>query len=368
MMKIQELYYYTSSNTMLFILTKGNIFATNLKYMNDGEEYTNGLAELRMVLNEKYKASAEISEATLEAAILQQPKSYSISFSRERDLLSQWSMYAKESGVSLRMDFTRDDGNDKYMLSLNGTKEEKKFVNGFPRQVYYLTKHVMSESEYRKVCKKIFRDIEKGNTEVPVKMLDDISDGIDTVWRLLAPYVKRKEFFQEAEYRIVFALNSIEKGAGGSGSKEPGIRIDYRVQNSVLKPYLDVTRENGWPVKEIMIGPGFNQRTVFDSVRHFLDNADILVPDYSEKEFKENGLFFLNNLDKVNSLNKKQKLKELWKKKLRPGMSKSGLVESFNQFIDEQKESLWKQKRLLKHVYMSPKGIILSMSDTPYIY
>ena len=142
-------------------------------------------------------------------------------------------------------------------------------------------------------------------------MLDDINDGIDTVWRLLAPYVKRKDFFQEAEYRIVFALNSIEKGVGGSGSKEPGIRIGYRVQNSVLKPYLDVTREDGWPVKEIMVGPGFNQRTVFDSVRHFLDNADIRVPDYSEDEFKENGLFFLKNLDKVNSLDGEKKLKEL---------------------------------------------------------
>lgn len=47
----KELYYYTSTDTMRFILTKGDIFATNLKYMNDGEEYTNGLTELRAVLN-----------------------------------------------------------------------------------------------------------------------------------------------------------------------------------------------------------------------------------------------------------------------------------------------------------------------------
>ena len=73
MMKTEELYYYTSSDTMRFILTKGNIFATNLKYMNDGEEYTNGLAELRMVLNDRYKDSdsAEINEITLKTAILQ---------------------------------------------------------------------------------------------------------------------------------------------------------------------------------------------------------------------------------------------------------------------------------------------------------
>ena len=220
-MKTEELYYYTSSDTMRFILTKGDIFATNLKYMNDGEEYTNGLTELRMVLNDRYKDSAEISEVDLEMAVLQQPKSYSISFSSERDLLSQWSMYAKESGVSLRMDFSRDDGTNKYKLPLN-EKDLTKTVNGFPRQVYYLTKHVMRESEYAEVCEKIFQDIKEEKTEVPVKMLDDINDGIDMVWRLLAPYVKRKEFFQEAEYRIVFALNSIEKGVGGSGGEWSG--------------------------------------------------------------------------------------------------------------------------------------------------
>ena len=41
-----ELYYYTSTDTMRYILEKGDIFATNIRYMNDSEEYTNGLEEL----------------------------------------------------------------------------------------------------------------------------------------------------------------------------------------------------------------------------------------------------------------------------------------------------------------------------------
>ena len=49
-----ELYYYTSTDTMRYILEKGDIFATNIRYMNDSEEYTNGLEELfRLAGNEE---------------------------------------------------------------------------------------------------------------------------------------------------------------------------------------------------------------------------------------------------------------------------------------------------------------------------
>ncbi len=48
------LYYYTSVETMRFILENANIYATNLKYMNDAEEYSNGLKELRYVNNSNF--------------------------------------------------------------------------------------------------------------------------------------------------------------------------------------------------------------------------------------------------------------------------------------------------------------------------
>ena len=41
-----ELFYYTSTDTMSKILMNGNIYATNIRYMNDSEEYINGLKEI----------------------------------------------------------------------------------------------------------------------------------------------------------------------------------------------------------------------------------------------------------------------------------------------------------------------------------
>ncbi len=361
----KELYYYTSSDTMRYILTKGDIYATNLKYMNDGEEYINGLTELREVLNEEYKGSAEISKEVFEDAVKQQPNIYSISFSRERDLLSQWSMYAKESGVSIRMDFSDDIGKVRYEIPQNDSNDKKNVENPGPHKVYYLTKHAMTKNEYDKTCRQIISDVKKEKTVVPVKMLGDIQDGISGIWQLLAPYVKRKEFFQEAEYRMTFALNSLEAGAAGSTSS---IRVDYRVQNSVLKPYLDITRETGWPVKEIMIGPGFNQKTVYDSVKHFLDNSKIMLFDYSAEKVKENGLFFLKCLDKDNRLSGATELVSKWKKEHIRNMRNTEVVQLFNQFIKSNRKWLGRQGDLLEDVYMSRGGIILSISEIPYIY
>lgn len=45
-----NLYYYTSTDTMRYILGNGDIYATNIRYMNDSEEYTNGLNEIKVLM------------------------------------------------------------------------------------------------------------------------------------------------------------------------------------------------------------------------------------------------------------------------------------------------------------------------------
>lgn len=80
----------------------------------------------------------------------QQPKIYSISFSRERDLLSQWSMYAKESGVSIRMDFSEDDEKTLYEIPLNNSDKRHEVSNPGPHKVYYLTRHVSGKKNTTK--------------------------------------------------------------------------------------------------------------------------------------------------------------------------------------------------------------------------
>lgn len=46
----KKMYYYTSTETMQKILQNGNIWATNLAYMNDERKISNGLDEIRSIL------------------------------------------------------------------------------------------------------------------------------------------------------------------------------------------------------------------------------------------------------------------------------------------------------------------------------
>ena len=57
-----ELYYYTSTDTMRYILKGGDIYATNIRYMNDSEEYTNGLNEIKL-LAENEELQEELKRA-----------------------------------------------------------------------------------------------------------------------------------------------------------------------------------------------------------------------------------------------------------------------------------------------------------------
>lgn len=276
----------------------------------------------------------------------------------------------------MRMDFAGGKGTGEYVVPLNDPGSEKQIFTEqdqesykVPHKVYYLTKHVMNKDEYQKVCEEIISDISLKNTIVPVDLLKDIQDGIDAIWRLMAPYVKRKEFFQEAEYRMIFPLNSIATGPSATSGNGPSdVRVDYRVQDSVLKPYLDITRKDGWPVKEIMVGPGFNQKTVYDSLVHFLDNASIQIPSYSTEEIKQNGLFFLQKLDEGSGRNGKNRLESQWEELIGNHVKEEDIVNSFNCFVSEKTKRSQRQRKLLENVYMSRNGIILSVSDTPYIY
>ena len=103
------MYYYASTDTMCKILQNGNMFATNLNYMNDAQEYVNGLKEIRkLCLNESFVRSIYpedtddgITDRMIEAhrnemteeklgEYMETNTRYSISFCKDGDLLSQW--------------------------------------------------------------------------------------------------------------------------------------------------------------------------------------------------------------------------------------------------------------------------------------
>lgn len=392
-----EMYYYTSTDTMCKILQNGNMFATNLNYMNDAQEYVNGLKEIRnlcldkdFVRNEYPENIDGVTNRMIEALknemteenlseYMKTNTRYSISFCKDGDLLSQWTTYARESGVSIQMFFEKDrEICFKFYNAAPGAEETPKIkCFAHPREILYLTKG--RGDDYKDIGGKVLhRMFPEGYQE------GDTDTKLSETWKENSVYIKQYDFYQEKEYRIAFDYMKLNEGDGWP-------RIDYRTEKHVIKPYLDVECENGWPVISVMVGPGFNQQVVYRSVKFFLDHAQIRSSRlYSRKHWGEQIKRYLTEtLSTVPSGYKagEQTTNEKeWTDKRKKLLNIcSSLIEDpgYDEKLDESEQNkLYEMVRELSHMYFaieekenesvapyfSKSGIILKCSQIPYIY
>lgn len=392
----ERMYYYTSTDTMCKILQKGDMFATNLNYMNDAQEYVNGLKEIRtLCLDEElvrkvYSGNTDEMNARMIETLrnemteeklheyMETNTRYSISFCKDRDLLSQWTTYARESGVSIEMVFDMDRDVcfkfDNAAPDAGETSEIEYFAR--PREILYLTKG--RGDDYEKTGMEVlYRMFPKGYQEEDE---GDVDSKLSETWKENSVYIKQYDFYQEKEYRIAFDYMKLNVGSGRP-------RIDYRTDKHVIKPYLDVKCENGWPIISVMVGPGFNQQVVYRSVKFFLDHAQIQSSGlYSRKQWGEQIERYLNGVLPAMPDEKTPNAEE-WrnKRKTLSDICRS-LIENADcdEKIEENKQNrLYEMVSELSHTYFniltgkeselampyfSKSGIILECSQIPYIF
>lgn len=383
-----ELFYYTSTDTMQYVLTGENIYATNISYMNDSEEYINGLEELHRLfqqteLIDKWKLTNNIHDDEFDEicsifteenlkACKQEKEYYSISFCKRNDLLSQWAIYARESGVSIKMRF--DEKNYKFYTNTIYDSQKAEWVL-IPKKVYYFTYESMKnqnmEKEYEDTAYKILNQMYGNDNDDSCK---DTFDRKRSQWRYISAFVKRYDFYQEEEYRLVF---------------EPNVpayppEIKYRTDKKVLKPYLDIKCEKGWPIWEIMIGPGFNQQVVFESVEHFLNHAQTKVGIHSIEDYIKRVIEYLKPCQ--NELNKCSEYQTLLNKVTQEDWIKEngddGAMEDVVMFCSRQiqiivdyvlgndENNIYSKdlKLYFQTHHFTRSGVVLSKSSIPYIF
>ena len=372
-----NLYYYTSTDTMRYILGNGDIYATNIRYMNDSEEYTNGLNEIKVLMKNDKLVKKWLKENGRNANNISEIKNvftddnlkknkadrefYSISVCEKNDLLSQWAIYAKEAGVSIQMNFEEGKRYNFSTKNCNEDKDKKARWSLKPETVHYFTKDSMEDNVYKNEANKIL-------TQWYGKKNVDLTEDINDRWRYTSVYVKRYDFYQEAERRIVFQpKKSVEVP-----------KIMYRQDKNVLKPYLDIECENGWPIQQIMIGPGSNQNVVYNSVIHFLDTAIV-----------KNGIVTLTEyIERIQSYFQKCKedLKDIsLYKQLENAFEHPQILENIGEMyvvqriLGSQVQLLCEEicdsvtvseetKQYIKNNYFSRCGIIVLKSSIPYIF
>lgn len=372
----QKMYYYTSTETMQKILQNGNIWATNLAYMNDAREVKNGLSEIKELLcdvprvkkwldkggasitGEKYEKLNPGDILTLGKMdeLINSATKYTISFCKKKDLLSQWIAYAKESGVCMEMQFDLDKETEFEMFGYDASEEKdsKRTIpqSGRPKEIIYYTAKSRMPEEHREaarnhILQRIFEGGSINDTSLPKR------------WNEVSIYVKHYDFYQEEEYRIAFETADFG-----------GARIDYRMDRHILKPYLDVACKDGWPITRIMVGPGFNQELVFSSIKFYLDHETIKSSALvTVEKWKEHLKEYFAEVAKVHGSHIGEESE-----------METGWIESLEQEdIEEQHQRAGIQKRVVTIMekvdkeyldahYFTVSGIILEKSAIPYIY
>lgn len=243
---------------MLKPVTDCTMRASHIRFMNDSQEYLEGVQWLRK--NQRIVCN------DLDDDI------YSISFCGNEDLLSQWKWYGKNSGIAITFDMT----NIKYKYY---DVEE-----GLPDEDI-LTKPLPVSYTQREKCA-FFKNIDSQCREMRLNQSS-------TVFRsnLFIPFCKNKGFAEEKESRLIFYT---------ADAKDAGIKpfdIKYIPTGNILKPTLNVQfraiDENKGIIKRLTVGPGQNQDLIYQALIHILGGTDKSVRNDKPKA---NGEIKINNV------------------------------------------------------------------------
>lgn len=231
------------------------MFASQIQYLNDKQEYREGMQIIK---------DSSIDTTNLFESI------FVTCFCGEEDLLSQWKYYGKNCGIAIEFDFSESTMICWYDEIKNGKRElpaPKYWANIMPYNVLY--------SNHNEIFYNIRRIINES--------YKDTSDR--EAANIFIPYCKNEKFKEEAESRLVFypiELKTIE-------GKEINTKIEYR-NNGKLTPqfkckisFSDQEKaKKKIPVKSIMVGPGNNQRLVFNSIIRMLESNKEHIKFYSD--------------------------------------------------------------------------------------
>lgn len=318
----QTMYHYTNAEVLKSIIENKCLYATHINFMNDWEEYEIGyemltgkikemmkkyrndfkekigidnLEEIEKYFSDKCLNVTNYSEAYKkdkfkELRAYTMPEVFTISFCKEKDLLSQWTTYAKESGVAIEFDFSNfifcdasldEKDADNYMD--DEWQEIKYYRYNRPHIINYKAQEVEEKLEEQIVeVVRAIKDPHFGATEEirrPIYLIRKMAELYTVV-----PYCKLDKFKAENEIRVAFMrLERWIEGTGGHKERYK-TKIFYRVADHVLKPFLKIGWEaqipDTYPIKKIIVGPGKNQEVVYRGIIHFIENQDVsLIPN-----------------------------------------------------------------------------------------
>lgn len=383
-----RVFYYTTVGTFHKFAENGCLWASHIKRMNDWKEFELGRDQVLQVLKhlEPSLANEEVRQRFTDAIadareIMRpagncppfgygreyvdywQPEVYNLSFTTREDLLSQWKMYARESGVAVELDFSR--ASTFWQKTVHSERDlSEKDTMDFKRE-YCLPRHIDYQTEQL-----------RAQIQDTIQQTEEDPDLF--VWKMIyileqIPFFKHSGFSQEGESRLIFRpYKRLEPDDSITYSK-----VGYREAGHILVPYLEIycgspadPKANladsiGWPVVSLTVGPGHDQDVVFESLVHRLEFGRSKFRAYSENElFWAQKTFYQNFSDQYpGAASLRPILMDLRKRK-----GETDPFQTVKKFFSDHPELRQEYDDYCTKQHLCSNGILIKKSQIPYIF
>jgi hypothetical protein len=248
--------HYTSLTGLLGIVKTETLWATNVKFLNDAHEFQHALELIKDLISESkippehpdhkvhkdYVAAIAFKLKTLDS--YDSASVFTLSFSEETDLLSQWRGYCPS--------------NNGYCITYDITKLHEKIKSVFDD--CHLFKCVYDNKQKERQLKDLLNTYwqkyrMKNNNKLKESIIDDLTRQII----LLASYFKHPSFKEEKEHRIVIVLEYA-----------PDNDLKFREGPFSLIPYIELPVPRSF-ITKFCIGPTSNRSLAKRALETFFE-------------------------------------------------------------------------------------------------
>lgn len=281
----QHLYHYTSIDGFQSIMQKRDFWISNIRYMNDSQEFENGKAVCKEVIETKLctydgdgmkrylQGLLKVCDQSASQGfhVINSRKIFSLSFCNSGDILTQWQFYGNE-GISIGFENAVSTFDAITFMDEDQYDDEIKERNPFEMfphdEIRLFPQRIIYEDDMKR---KIFESILDMGINFINKYSDSVDMCIEGISDALFYYfalMKDAHFEHEHELRFLYYLNKNNK------------RIHFRKRDGILLPYikmkiLDVNcrPHKFFPISDIIVAPGSQKEYVADSVKYFLEKS-----------------------------------------------------------------------------------------------
>jgi hypothetical protein len=280
----ETLYHYGQAQGLLSILDSQCLWATDAHYLNDASE----LRYTTDIMRDAVEAMAAETASTVVRAFLaglppgmgeggQRPV-YTVSFSEEGDILSQWRAYAGTTGYALGLATRWWD-----MIAVLDTDPARRPGPLRLRKVLY------GEEEQRRllrtwldpVCAALAEaSVQFGEAATLQTVQPRLRQHVTDLLRLLSPCLKHPAFAEEREWRLIYMPDTTQEDGGAARHA-----VRFRPAAIGLVPYVplslpanDGPYKGRLPVTQVYYGPSEHPDLVARALAMLLETHGYVAP------------------------------------------------------------------------------------------